>query len=348
MKNLKKAMRRGWLVTLLISVSILLACLPAQAVDSPVNDPHSGLAAERTAKAFSTLTTGTGTVGILSTTVTGGASSPEALAAIDLGYTVDIITPDEWSGMTTAQFAAYDALILGDPTCGYPGTSWVSAAEANSAVWSAAVTGNVIIIGTDPTYHYGYEAGAQTLIDNGVAFALDGTGTGAYIALSCYYHSASSATTVPVLAGFGSFSTIGAGYTGGLEDVHITASHPALTGLTDDSLSFWGNSVHENLISWPSNFDVLAMALHPSGSYTSGDNSVGYPYILARGVIPDLCGDGQLNPGEQCDDGNNNGGDGCSATCKLETSVPEFPTIALPVVSILGIMFLISRMRKNK
>ncbi len=38
------------------------------------------------------------------------------------------------------------------------------------------------------------------------------------------------------------------------------------------------------------------------------------------------CGDGILGntPGEQCDDGNNNDGDGCSAVCLTEVIVPEF------------------------
>ena len=31
-----------------------------------------------------------------------------------------------------------------------------------------------------------------------------------------------------------------------------------------------------------------------------------------------LCGNGTLDLGEKCDDGNNIGGDGCSATCKIE------------------------------
>ena len=31
------------------------------------------------------------------------------------------------------------------------------------------------------------------------------------------------------------------------------------------------------------------------------------------------CGNGILDPGEQCDDGNTNNGDGCSATCQIET-----------------------------
>jgi len=34
-----------------------------------------------------------------------------------------------------------------------------------------------------------------------------------------------------------------------------------------------------------------------------------------------FCGDGHLDPGEQCDDGNNTSGDGCSANCVLEAAV---------------------------
>ena len=38
-------------------------------------------------------------------------------------------------------------------------------------------------------------------------------------------------------------------------------------------------------------------------------------------------GDGNLDPGEGCDDGNNTDGDGCSATCTIE--VPTLPEAAL-------------------
>ncbi|MBX3272894.1 MAG: DUF4215 domain-containing protein [Sandaracinaceae bacterium] len=31
-----------------------------------------------------------------------------------------------------------------------------------------------------------------------------------------------------------------------------------------------------------------------------------------------FCGDGILDPGEECDDGNNRNGDGCSASCRIE------------------------------
>ncbi len=36
-----------------------------------------------------------------------------------------------------------------------------------------------------------------------------------------------------------------------------------------------------------------------------------------------VCGDGKLEPGEPCDDGNNADGDGCSATCKTESAGPN-------------------------
>ncbi len=40
--------------------------------------------------------------------------------------------------------------------------------------------------------------------------------------------------------------------------------------------------------------------------------------VPARRTTPPTCGDGFVDPGEQCDDGNTVSGDGCSAACKLE------------------------------
>ena len=37
---------------------------------------------------------------------------------------------------------------------------------------------------------------------------------------------------------------------------------------------------------------------------------------------PPFCGDGNVDEGEQCDDGNNTNGDGCSNDCKIETPPP--------------------------
>ncbi|CAN5668813.1 hypothetical protein BH11MYX1_BH11MYX1_57090 [soil metagenome] len=46
-----------------------------------------------------------------------------------------------------------------------------------------------------------------------------------------------------------------------------------------------------------------------------GDNNV------TRGTTHHRCGDGLVDPGEGCDDGNNASGDGCSASCTVETQV---------------------------
>jgi hypothetical protein len=197
-----------------------------------------------------------------------------------------IVTQAQWGAMTAAQFASYDGIILGDPTCS-TNVGLVAAAVATANVWGPVIDGNVIIIGSDPVYHW-YLSGAQKLVNQGIDFSLAEAGkTGAYIDLSCYYHFATSGTPVPVLDGLngGGFTVIGGSYMPGLNDVRIVAAHPALAGLTNADLSNWGNSVHEAFTqTWPAQFEVLAVAADPSGSYTSPDGTIrGYPYIMARG-----------------------------------------------------------------
>src|SRR5262245_8516734 len=123
------SLKAALLVLLFLGATVLTA-LPAQkAMAAPAPDANSVL--------------------ILDPTITGGAGSFEATKAAGLGFTVVIVTAAQWSAMTTAEFASYRALILGDPTC-VVGTAPIAAAEANRAVWSPAVDGNVIIVGTDP------------------------------------------------------------------------------------------------------------------------------------------------------------------------------------------------------
>jgi cysteine-rich repeat protein len=50
----------------------------------------------------------------------------------------------------------------------------------------------------------------------------------------------------------------------------------------------------------------------------SGTTDFAGPFSLDVTLTPSACGDGVLGGGEQCDDGNNVSGDGCSATCALE------------------------------
>ncbi|HEU0032639.1 MAG TPA: DUF4215 domain-containing protein [Kofleriaceae bacterium] len=51
------------------------------------------------------------------------------------------------------------------------------------------------------------------------------------------------------------------------------------------------------------------------GNTTSGDGCSATCEI----ETPPCCGDGHVDPGEECDDGNTTSGDGCSATCEIET-----------------------------
>jgi hypothetical protein len=218
------------------------------------------------------------TVLILSTTVLGGGvSSVEAQAAIANGMDVELVDGPGWAAKTTADFATYRALILGDKRCSGDAT----AASANAAVWSSAVNGRVIVIGSDPTFHYG--VGGSAYVNGGVKFVVgQPTKTGAYITLSCYYHGRSPMTPVPLLAGFGAFTVTGVGC---YNNAHIVATHPALAGINDATLSNWSCSVHEAFDGWPTaGFDVLAIARGIGTSYEASDGSIGTPYILARGV----------------------------------------------------------------
>jgi hypothetical protein len=216
---------------------------------------------------------------ILEGTVTGGASSIEASEVVAKGLTPVVVDDSTWAAMTTAEFASYRAIILGDPTCG---GATPSAAAANAATWGAAVTGNVVIVGTDAVFHAAQ--GGDALTRRGVDFALDQADkTGAYITLSCYYHDTAANTAVPLLDALrpGGFTVTGVGC---YNDAHMVATHPALAGLTDADLSNWSCSVHEAFDKWPADFTVLAIAKDFGASFTASDGTIGTPYILARGA----------------------------------------------------------------
>ncbi len=262
---------------------------------------------------------------ILDATVSGCPGGSEWTKATALGFTPVCVDAATWGAMTTAEFGTYRQLDLGDATC--TSVVAVAAAEANRATWSAAVDGNIILVGTDPVFHSifgpGGPQGGDQVVENAMAFAGDEpTKTGLYVSLSCYYHGVASGTPVPLLDQFGSFTATGVGC---YNDAHIVAVHPALIGLTDANLSGWGCSVHEAFDSFPADFLplVIAQGIPGAGSMTFPDGTFGIPYILARGekLSPILCGNSILETGEECDDGNVANGDGCSAQCKIEIPV---------------------------
>lgn len=277
-----------------------LALLPATARAAPAPDTNSVL--------------------VLTSVDGGGAYSA---SAVTQGFTVVSVSDVQWATYTAADFATFKAIILGDPTCS--GTPPPPAAVANAATWGSAIDGPKLIIGTDEHYHF--SQGGSQLITSGIGFVTSGTAgqTGAYISLSCYYDLAAVGTPVPLLAPFGVFTVGGASC---FNDSHIVAVHTALAGSTDATLSNWNCSVHEFFNSFPTTFLPLAIAENATGpgQLTFGDGTNGIPYILASGggITPVGCGNGVVNPPEQCDDSNVLDGDGCSSFCTIEavTAVP--------------------------
>ncbi|QRK13327.1 DUF5011 domain-containing protein [Archangium violaceum] len=295
---------RDW-VLMASSVLLLAACGGSELPSDAVSTRPQGLGS-------------TNKVLILAGTVTDGESSVEAQAAASLGYAVEVVSDAEWAAKSSADFATYRAIILGDPTCS-TSVGLVQAAIDNRHVWGPVVDGNVIVMGTDPVYH------AEDLVTrNAVGFSVAQEGkTGAYINLSCYYHGTPANTAVPLLDPFGAFTVTGVGC---YNDAHIVATHAALDGLTDGLLSDWGCSVHEAFDSFPAaNFTPLVIARDPTygarlpGSMDFADGSHGVPYVLARGAIPVRCGDGVMQYPEECDTGASNGvpGTACSSVCRL-------------------------------
>ena len=232
---------------------------------------------------------------INASTVTGGATSREAVAATAEGFTVTVVTDAVWDAMTAAQFGAFDLLIIGDPTCS---NSSANAAISNSATWAPVVmgtaggrtqAGNRILIGTDPVFHFGQ--GGSALIPRGIRFAGAQTGrTGLYFTTSC-----TSSTFLPAIlttldslsTGTGTWTANNVPPCGG--SVSLIASEPSFAGLTSANLQGWGCSVHTTYPTFKSDWNALAVATDTPTTPTcgvdpnTGMSRCGQAYILVAG-----------------------------------------------------------------
>ena len=112
---------------------------------------------------------------ILGSTVSGGASSREAVSAAGNGFTVTVVDNATWGAMTAAQFSDFQLIIIGDPTCStLPAVVSQNAAALADAVMDRGAStntkvGNRVLIGTDPVFHY--SQGGSALIDTAIDFA---------------------------------------------------------------------------------------------------------------------------------------------------------------------------------
>jgi len=80
----------------------------------------------------------------------------------------------------------------------------------------------------------------------------------------------------------------------------------------------------------------------PGGWYIGFDGDASFDVEL---TIEFVCGDGVLDPLEECDDGNTENGDGCSALCMSEAPVPSVPWWGLLLFGVLlgGILLVMRR-----
>jgi hypothetical protein len=190
-----------------------------------------------------------------------GTTPTEKTIAEAAGYTVTVKDAAAWSATTTAGFSSFNAIVFPDPHCEAPQeTPPLSAADGNKATWSPAVTGPMVIIGTDPVYHADpalppFTAAPSTLMRNAINFAASGTGTGMYMSLSCFYEFGDGVQTVTPLSEFGTFTVSGA--EGSTVEV-LAPAHPVMSGLDNGSMSGWTSSMHEWFNSYPDGWTPIA------------------------------------------------------------------------------------------
>jgi hypothetical protein len=224
---------------------------------------------------------------ILGTSVNGGTSSLEAQKAMADGFAVKVVDGSQWDAMTTKQFKRYRALIIGDNTDSNDNAD-IQAAINNHNVWGRAITGNVILAGSDPGYHGQLQnvPGAQRYIAKAIAFAGHISGrTGLYFA-GVYYHTGTP-QRLTVLDGL---KRNGFYWQTGLNDdnIHIDPdTTPKVHGLTDSTMSGWSSTAHAAFTKWPhKTFHVWAVGVNPLGNWTTSDHVKGWVHFLVRGKTP--------------------------------------------------------------
>ncbi|MCU1589924.1 MAG: hypothetical protein JWP11_1180 [Frankiales bacterium] len=254
----------------------------------------SGAATTLTATAASA-TTPVPKVLINTATVSNGSSSLEAQQAAAAGFAVTFVSGAQWGAMTAADFGQYDALVVGDPTCGSVDASVTN----NVSTWAPVVmgkaggrtlAGNRVVVGTDPVFHrvYSGRTGADHLIQDGIAFAGAQPGrTGVYFDITC------GGTPASITGALGALSAGTGAWTGGAtscgNNVSKIASNSKFDSLTSADMQAWGCSIHETFASWASDWyplaiDIDSVAKPVCGNDTTSHAAVcGTPYILIAG-----------------------------------------------------------------
>jgi RHS repeat-associated protein len=229
----------------------------------------------------------------------GETTAPETTIFQNAGYSVTQVTPSAWAAMSAAQFKAYAALVIGDPSSGTCSASLPTTATLGTTWQTVLGTGNIAVLGTAPAL--AGTSGANALVKDAASYATatysstGQTGTGLYLSLNCAYSATSSATAVSLLNGVQGIGTAGGiNVQGGLScsdpgTVNTWEAEAAGTfsGFTSGSLATgsWPSPacpVQEAFDSWPAMFTPVAYdAAHDAAAvFTASDGAQGQPYVL--------------------------------------------------------------------
>jgi uncharacterized repeat protein (TIGR01451 family) len=237
---------------------------------------------------------------VLDSSVSGGASSLEASRATADGFTVNVVDDTTWNSMTATDFAQYQLVIVGDPTCG----SLSQVVSQNAKALSDAVmaraggntkAGNRILIGTDPVYHQ--SQGGAKLVNVAVDFAGVQTGaTGLYLDFTCgdpdYNGNGigdGQEMLLPLLSVDAApvWTQDSSPPCGG--DVSLISNAAQFSTLSSSDIRGWGCSVHESFPTFPTDWAALAIATDTTEKPTCGNDvdtgeaRCGSAYLLIAG-----------------------------------------------------------------
>jgi hypothetical protein len=244
--------------------------------------------------------------------------SLEQFAAEQAGFAVTVATGEEWTKMSSADFAKYQVLIIGDPHCNTTPTSVIESAPA----WTPAVmataggnteAGNRTLIGTDPEYHYPSHHGAEHLVQDGIAFAGAIAGaTGGYVDVSCEDPGSDvkeeeiegevKEVFIPgedVTKVLDNLTATGPGHWsenpnppcgGSVQQIaEIAAFSTGESKLEDSDIQGWSCSVHVTFPTFPADWNPVAVATDTKTKPTCGtdpstkETACGEAYVLVSG-----------------------------------------------------------------
>lgn len=167
-----------------------------------------------------------------------------------------------WRSMTTADFAAYDLIVVGDNYAAVTAAQ-LQALFDTRAIWGPAVTGRVVISGFDASAH-GSTPGAALLLRTSLAWVASGAGTGLHASTDL------GSRHLDYLSPLGSIGGVGMNFD---SVIVVTPTHPIVAGNTSATLSGWGNSVHNTIDGYPSTFTRIVNMANGAGAVLVARNS---------------------------------------------------------------------------